>query len=150
MDRRIGLLALTMLALTGCAHNPAPFAYQGHYYMAGDDNCRTVLAVSDTVVECQNKKGVITGHRSAMSNQDIQMYQYRQMQARADRAELNDSIRQAGQSFQTYAPPAPTYSTPTVQGIPAIGTTGYNQAGNALIGTDGTSCVTSGVSTICR
>ncbi|WP_199097242.1 hypothetical protein [Dyella sp. ASV21] len=86
-----------------------------------------------------------------------QQAQLEQLQAQLDEqrkrernAQLNASLQQLGQTMRGYGQTSPSILPPAVQGIPTSGGVGYNQAGNALIGTDGTSCVTSGISTICR
>lgn len=70
-----------------------------------------------------------------------------------EEAQRNAALNRQWTSQQAQTPlPSyyPSYSTPQVQGIPAQGTTTYNQVGDTLIGTDGTSCQTVGQTTICR
>lgn len=143
-----GLFVMAML--TGCATAPSPREFNGSYYMMGDSNCVLAYPLSPTRIMCGDKHKNQTGYREALSLEQLQMYQLQQAAARQERAELNESLRQTSQMLQQASQPLPSYSSPQVQGIPTQGTTTYNQVGDTLIGTNGTSCQTVGQTTICR
>lgn len=143
-----GLFVMVMLA--GCASVAQLQSYNGRYFLTGDAACTQVKLVADGDIWCYDKKGNFTSVRSPLSSSDLQVYAYQQEQARQERADLNEQLRQGNQYIQAMSRPLPSYSTPQVQGIPAQGTTTYNQVGDTLIGTNGTSCQTVGQTTVCR
>ncbi|MDP3279483.1 MAG: hypothetical protein Q8M57_00245 [Nitrosomonas sp.] len=78
------LVIILVTSLAGCVSSAAPNFYNGRYYMAGDESCVQIRALSDTRVMCADTNGKETGYREAMTDQQLQMYQHnQQMDAQA-------------------------------------------------------------------
>lgn len=143
---RIALsIAITSLTgLTGCASVAEPNLRNGHYFMAGDKNCKQGRNVSDTRIMCYNNKLQFTGYRDAMTQQDMQMYLAGRLQDQIASAQFQQSMQQYIQNAPTFGQQALQQSQ-QFQGsqvpVPSLtGNTGrvtYRQAGNALIGSNG-------------
>lgn len=91
-----------VLGLTGCTKTAYPNHLGGKYYMAGDDKCQTYNFVSDTQIVCYNGDNEQTVYRTAMTNQELSMYQHSlQMQQQAMQGYLNrSSQRQQNNAYQ--------------------------------------------------
>lgn len=100
------------LALAGCAGGSGPTAapnfMNGYYYLAGDSTCTQIRQIAVGRVMCVNPQGQDTGYRDAMTDQQIQMWQYQnqmaQQQAAASRAAFAAQLQQTAASVQPYAP----------------------------------------------
>lgn len=144
MKHWIAVLIITGM-LAGCA-TAGPQLINGRYYMTGDAACARVKPNVSGDLMCYDKHDNFVGIRSPLSSDEMQMYQYGQQR----NAELNRQAiqQQAQQPLPNYYP---QYSAPQVQGIPTQPkATGYNQAGNTFIGTNGTVCSEAGNTVICR
>ena len=151
--KKIIVLALT-LTLVGCAKTAMPNYFNGNYYMAGDSDCTRMRQVDNNVIMCTSDDGVETGYRYAMTQGDMQMYQSMRANEQAQIAQLNQQLQQTGESFrntgQQMMQQSQSYTAPQVQSYGSSRPTTYNQVGNSLIGSDGSSCTYVGQSIICR
>jgi len=104
-----------VLTLAGCSGSSTPLAVpnlvNGKYYMAGDITCTKGRSISDSRIMCANDAGEDTGYRDAMTDQQIQMWQYNQQlalqrraQASADRVALAQAMQQTASSIQQSTP----------------------------------------------
>lgn len=111
------LVCIAALLVSACASGPSPNFYNGRYYYAGDSSCKRMTDLGDGRIMCHDKKGNQTGWRSAMTAQDIQIYQIRQAQHAQEMADLSRQIDETGKSvtgnlnaltqqYQSYTPPA--------------------------------------------
>jgi hypothetical protein len=118
---RILILLAIAIASVGCATVAAPNFYNGHYYMSGDANCVQARTVSRTQIACLNAQGQVTGHRNAMTPQEIQMYQFQAMQEQMQIQQMQQSLayNNAMMAANTQATlnRASVYSPPVVQPI---------------------------------
>lgn len=158
---------LGLMFLSGCASEPAPNFYNGRYYMAGDDSCVLVSALSDTRVMCHDKDGNEMGYRDAMTTEQLTMWNHQQAMAAQQLAATQQSIRENNEALgeisqqmlertrnSTVTSP-PAYSggiTYTQVGTALMGSNGvsYRYVGNTLMGSDGTACRIVGVTIICN
>lgn len=163
-------VAASSLALSGCAGMAEPNLRQGHYFMAGDKNCKQGKNVSETRIMCFDNKRRFTGYRDAMTEQDMQLYLAGRIQDQIASAQFNQSMQQyihaapptfgqealqQSQQFQVQSVPSfkPNGGiTYTRFGNALIGSNGvtYTYAGSTLIGSDGTKCQSIGQKIICR
>ncbi|MEX3923079.1 hypothetical protein AB4Y36_03520 [Paraburkholderia sp. BR10936] len=145
MKKQITLL-LCSLVLAGCADQAAPNLIGGHYYMAGDAQCKRarvdVLSNNDRVL-CYDADMKYTGYRSAMDANDMAVYQTQQ-QAQAQQIQaLNTQLaitnaQMAAQNAQNMQIINSTrYSAPAAAPVP--------QQDNTVI-----RCVNTGNYTNCR
>ena len=72
-----------VIVLSACVSSPAPNFYNGRYYMAGDDNCVMMRALSPDRIMCINSKKQESGYRDALTDQQLYMYQQTVMQQQA-------------------------------------------------------------------
>lgn len=108
------------VVLTACGSVASPQLINGKYYMGGDTNCRryssNAQGISGDEILCADKNGVITGKRSPMSMQEMQMYQMRQEQSRRESSELADALSDMGNNMsnmtRSISYPTPTYTAP--------------------------------------
>lgn len=154
MNRILAVVALSLM-LVGCARQAMPNYYQGAYYMAGDDNCRSMRLVEPGTIMCMDADGNNTGYRQAMTQGDMQVYQMQQMNQQMQMAQLNQQLQQTGQSFQNAGQQmlqqSQSYSAPQPQTYSfGSGTTSYSQVGSSLVGSNGSSCQYVGSTIICR
>lgn len=114
-----------------------------------------------------NKKGEVTGYRTAMTAADLQYYsaqmayqqqQYNQMMAtiNAGNARLQQQTEQMRQQSQYNAPQVYPYGssggiTYTSVGSEVIGSNGvtYRRVGSSIVASDGTTCQIVGQNIIC-
>ncbi|TYL48562.1 hypothetical protein [Marinomonas sp. IMCC 4694] len=75
--KKISLICL-LFVLVGCSASPQ--FLRGHYYMTGDSNCRYSRERTDTSINCYNSDDELTGYRNAMTDQQLQMYQFNKQQ----------------------------------------------------------------------
>jgi hypothetical protein len=150
------MLAVGMLLLSGCttyaprASVASPQFVGGHYYMAGDSNCVRGVPDADADLACYDENGSFTGRRSPMAPGQLQANQMQQLVTQQRQAANNAQMRQTSQQMAS-GYQGQTYAAPVVQGIPTAGsTTTYQQVGNTLIGSDGTTCQTVGQTIICK
>jgi len=114
------LAGFVFTALSGCASDPSPNYFNGGYYMAGDPSCVRMSAFGKGRIMCYNSSGAATGYRDEMTQQNLQMYQYQQINQQAQMQQFGQQLQQTGQSFQQsaqqtyqqYTPPAVTPITP--------------------------------------
>lgn len=110
------LLLLCAIASPGFAGQAIPNIIGGHYYMAGDDVCAQYRVLSETRIMCLDSAGNEEGYRDAMTNADVQMYQYQQQaqaqqidalnaQIQATNTQLGAWSAQMLNSTRQYAPP---------------------------------------------
>lgn len=158
---KLAVLTAIALTLSGCATTAAPNFYNGRYYLAGDKNCRTMQAISQSRIHCRDKNGNLTGYRDAMTDQQLQMWQSQAANQAEQLRQLNESSRQFMQQAQQYGRPPAQLGAPqtsssgvtyTQVGQSLIGSNGvtYRRVGNSLIGSDGTTCQIVGQNIICR
>ena len=106
--------------LTACGSVASPQLINGKYYMGGDTNCRKFYTdgqgISGDEILCADKNGFVTGKRSPMSMQEMQMYHVRQEQSRRQSSELADAFSDMGNSIantnRSISYPTPTYTAP--------------------------------------
>ncbi|MFC6486929.1 hypothetical protein [Nitratireductor sp. GCM10026969] len=132
MKRVIMLAALAAAVnLSGCATSASPVFIDGSYYMMGDADCaRYRLHNTDKHIMCLNSKEQATGYRTAMTDQQLYMYQQNQMQQQLAAQQL--ATRQPMQVIQY-----PTMQTPQVTPITPPG------GGQVR-------CISTGIYTNCR
>lgn len=132
--------ALSVL-LAGCTTYAAPNFINGQYYMAGDSNCKSYRVISDSKIVCFDSNNNMYEYRSAMTSQQLQMYQYQQYNQQMQMQQLNQQIQQTGQSFQQSAQQSyqqtQQYVAPQVMPIDSPGS---NQI----------RCINAGIYTNCR
>lgn len=89
-----------ILSFTGCG-GATPNAINGKYYMGGDSNCKRYRVISDDRIMCMDSDGRDTGYRNAMSNQELQMYQFNKSREDAAQSQLNyNNQQQANRNAQ--------------------------------------------------
>lgn len=97
---------LTMVMLVGCTHYDHPVAIHGKYYMVGNNNCRRVVQTPQQgeqgIVSCYTNDGMYTGDRTAMTDQDMQLYMLRRQEEiarqRAWAATMMNAVNQMQQA----------------------------------------------------
>ena len=164
-------ILLGLMFLSACASEPAPNFYNGRYYMAGDDTCVMLSALSDTRIMCYDKDGQEMGYRDAMTDQQLTMWNHQQAMAAQQFAATREATRQSirenneaiaessrqlseqTRNFTVTSPPS--YSggvTYTQVGTSLMGSNGvsYRYVGNTLMGSDGTACRIVGATIICN
>lgn len=152
---RIALVALAGLLIAGCATTASPNLFNGYYYMAGDASCVRMRPLSSTRIMCVDKKGIDTGYRDAMTYEQMQIYQIQMIQQQAQLDQLNQSMREVGQTFQNAGDQirrqSQAWTPPQVQPISPQGSgiTTYRQVGNTWMGSNGASCQVIGQSILC-
>ena len=163
------ILIPCFLVLSACASGPAPNLFNGQYYMAGDDSCKSIRALSDTRVMCVDKDGNDTGYRDAMTVQEITMWNQQQelqiQQAEATRRQIQQNNQALAQQTQQTLQGIGQYGVPQVSqpstqggitftqvGSSLIGSNGvtYTAVGNTIVGNDGTTCQIVGSQIICN
>jgi hypothetical protein len=82
---------IATFVLSGCA-SAMPNAINGKYYMAGDSNCKRYRQILDDRIMCIDSDGRDTGYRDAMSDQELQMYHYKQVEESAAQESFNQSM----------------------------------------------------------
>ncbi|MCP3017577.1 hypothetical protein [Cupriavidus basilensis] len=95
-------IATLFLAVTvaGCASSAAPNFVNGRYYMAGDSACERYRVLSPSRIMCFNSDGQATGYRDAMTDQQLQMYQFNQQMTVQQMQQLNAQLQQQNQQMQ--------------------------------------------------
>jgi len=89
--RMIGISIFAVL-LSSCA--AMPNFYNGKYYMAGDENCRYMRPLDENRIICSNSSHIDTGHRAAMTDQQLQMYMHQESMDQANSAMILQSTKQ--------------------------------------------------------
>jgi len=84
---------IILLSFSGCTKMAMPNFYNGHYFMAGDNNCRRVRMISDTRIMCYTSEGKETGYRDAMTDQQLSMYRYNQQMRQQQSQQLSQSLQ---------------------------------------------------------
>lgn len=94
---------MALSLLSGCA-SAMPNAINGKYFMAGDSNCKRYRMLSDDRIMCLDSDGQETGYRRAMTNQELQMWQFNQSREDAAWQQINyNNQQQANRNlYQTY------------------------------------------------
>lgn len=93
------LSLIWILSLSGCSAQPN--LVNGKYYMGGDSNCRRYRVISDDRIMCMNSDGQDVGYRNAMTNQELQMWQFNQSREDAASQQLNyNNQQQANRNAQ--------------------------------------------------
>jgi hypothetical protein len=130
-------ITMSVLAavLVGCTSGPAPNFYNGRYYMAGDPTCKNLRGISQTRIMCSDAQGKDTGWRDAMTDQQIQMFQFQQMQQQQSSADLDRMIAANNQAMS--ARQIPQYSAPNVMPL-------------SRPGGDQVRCISAGIYMNCR
>lgn len=97
--KKIILVLLSAGILSGCASNnvASPHNVNGKFYMAGDNACQRYRVINSETIECATKDGVSTGYRKAMTDQEIQMWQFNVNQQRLQMQELTRQLEQMNQ-----------------------------------------------------
>lgn len=103
------VLLLGLLSLVGCQTYAQPTFYNGRYYMAGDQYCTKMRQYRRDVVMCMNSQGRSTEPRSAMTSQQLYMYQANQLIAAQQNAAFSAQMS-AGIDAQNAAMAAQTQS----------------------------------------
>lgn len=169
---RIIIALAGMLAISGCSNPASPKFISGNYYMTGDKNCVWVTPVSGTLIMCADKNKNQTGHRNAMTAQDLQIYQIHMANQQYQVQQITQSLDNVNQTFQNAGQQilrqSQQFSPPQVQPITPYGSSGgityrwagdtligsngvtYRQAGSSVMGSDGTRCQIAGSNIICR
>lgn len=125
--------------------------------MGGDSNCIRYRELSSFRIMCMDKNGNDTGYRDAMTDQQLQMYQYSMQQQQVEMQQLGQQLQQMGESYrdssQQMLQQSQQYSTPQYQPIApygSSGTTSYRRVGNTVMGTDGSRCHIVGETVLCN
>ncbi|MGO4809172.1 hypothetical protein AB4156_06130 [Cupriavidus sp. 2MCAB6] len=137
--RKIATVFLAF-AVAGCASPAAPNFVNGRYYMAGDSTCERYRVLSPSRIMCFNSDGQATGYRDAMTDQQLQMYQFNQQMAAQQIQQTNAQLQQQNQQLrqqQNAWLQTPQYVAP--QAAPLT-----PQAGNQI------RCINTGPVTNCR
>lgn len=101
------IMVCLVVFLSGCME-AAPNLINGKYYMAGDSVCSKVKVRDSNTIECYNSKGEYQGWRSAMTDQQLQMYMHKQqMEAQSYRSYQPSSSKPS--SGYIFTPSAPIY-----------------------------------------
>ena len=128
------LLATALTSACVGTQAAAPNLYNGYYFMAGDETCTQMRALSATRIMCTNSAGQETGYRDAMTDQQLQMYQHSE-EMQAQRAA--QSAAQTAAWANSMQQPYPQYSAPQVQPL-------------SLPGSGQIRCINTGMYTNCR
>ena len=64
-------------------YSARPTYANGSYYMAGDAACRAYSVIDSRTIYCLNDDGERTGRRSALTDQQLQMYRHNQNMAQS-------------------------------------------------------------------
>lgn len=72
-------LTIGLTFLAGCQTYAQPTYFNGRYYMAGDQYCKSMRQYKRDLVMCMDGKGRSSEPRRALSAQDLYMYQTNQM-----------------------------------------------------------------------
>lgn len=136
------LVPFGLLLLAGCSQTASPTFDDGSYYMTGDPTCVNYMVNPKAKrIMCHNSKWQPTGYRSAMTNQQIQMYQYKQMMQAQQNANMSAQIaaNTAAMNAQTQANLARTNSNNSYHVTPL-----YRPGGGQV------RCISTGFYTNCR
>jgi hypothetical protein len=98
--KKFALVGLSLL-IAGCSYSPSPKFINGNYYMGGDENCQ-MYSIAGNRILCKDENGTVTGYRSPMTNQDLQMYQFQQQQAQQQINQFNQGMSQFNQNAQQF------------------------------------------------
>lgn len=135
------ILLFLPLLLSGCANQAMPNFINGRYYMLGDSSCTRYRTLSDDAVMCLNNKGEETGYRTAMTDQQLMMYQANQQMQAQQMQNINSQIQQNNaniyQNNQRMLQGLSNYQAPQVQ------SPYYNQNNSVK-------CISTGFYTNCR
>ena len=93
------LLGALSILLAGCTTYAAPNFINGQYYMAGDSSGERYQVISASRIMCMDSSGNQSGYREAMTSQQLQMYQYQQVNQQLQMQQLNQQLQQTGQSW---------------------------------------------------
>lgn len=138
---RKAVLGATFALLVGCANSAAPNFINGQYYMAGDSACSRYQTLPESRIMCIDSSGNYSGYREALTSQQLQMYQYQQVNQQAQMQQVNQQLQQMGQSWQQSGQQALEQSQQyTAPGVAPIQPLGGNQI----------RCINTGVYTNCR
>ena len=91
-------IILSMITVTlvinfiGCSSRATPQLVSGKYYMMGDSNCERYYRINNNTIRCISSDGQYS-MRSAMSNQEISMYQHNRQIAQQKSQQLNQTIQ---------------------------------------------------------
>ncbi|MCR5257692.1 MAG: hypothetical protein K6E40_06000 [Desulfovibrio sp.] len=89
----ICLIVFTSIFIGGCGgYQASPHRVGNNYYLVGDDNCRRGREIRNGVVECYDANGNYTGTRSAMTQQDMYMWNARRQQEIAEQQMINQQM----------------------------------------------------------
>ena len=94
------LLGLSIF-IVGCSSAPFPRLINGSYYMGGGESCQK-YNVSGNRIQCMDENGTVTGYRSPMTNQELQMYQFQEQQAQQQINQFNQGMSQFNQNAQQF------------------------------------------------
>ena len=84
---------LVSVLLNGCGgYQAIPQKVGNNYYLVGDDNCRRGREIRNGIVECYDADGNYKGTRSAMTQQDMYMWNARRQQEIAEQQMLNQQM----------------------------------------------------------
>lgn len=108
------VVVLTAL-LSGCL--AAPSYIQGHYYMAGDSQCRRGNIVPGPMLMCRDGKGNFTEYRTPMDAQQVTSYNQQMEQSnqalQQSMHDLNASTQRTLEQMSQYTVPQPIAPSPT-------------------------------------
>ena len=92
---------IVFLSIVGCSSYVATPRYiNGGYYMAGDSSCVAYRPLSASSIMCVDTEGKDTGYRTAMTNQDLQMYQARVMADNLAALQMQQNMQNFNQNMQ--------------------------------------------------
>lgn len=97
-------LILTLLSTGGCGYSAMPNFINGKYYMAGDDNCRqsrqNLYDIMNDTIQCLDKDGNYIEHRSAMTDQQLEMWKFNQQMQQLQQAQFNQQMSDFNRNMQ--------------------------------------------------
>jgi len=102
------MLVCLVVFLSGCME-AAPNLINGKYYLAGDSVCSNVKVRDSNTIECYNSKGEYQGWRSAMTDQQLQMYMHNQQQSAQSYQQRRSNDNYKPSSGYIFTPSAPIY-----------------------------------------
>lgn len=104
--KKIIIILSCFFILNACASSPSPqrSQYDGNYYITGGTDCERWRQISNGTIMCYKSDGeTATGYRSAMTQQDMQMYMYQKQQEQIAMQNLQNTMNNLSNSMHQNA-----------------------------------------------
>lgn len=139
-------LLFVAAVLAGCStYNQVLEPVNGQIFLAGDKECVRYRPIAQGIIQCFNSEGKPAGNRRALTSQELQYYQMRQMQqqqqAYYDNMMFNQQMAQNQMASQQYT--ANVYQS-VANNMPSY------QLGSWAYDNPQVRCITAGIYTNCR